>query len=168
MILKENINSCYYCFGQYVHRKIPRRYSWSWLSSFSFFYPYSYFLLWLILYKEYSYLPYQIVNIILLICIKNFLGTSLFHNNSNLNCFCYNGIWEIYVCLLSIKRVLLNRAPTSTKLHSPPPSSIQLHPALPSSTHLHLAHFSFHPALCNTLNNIWTKILHVIGQFPQI
>ena len=49
-----------------------------------------------------------------------------------------------------------------------PPSSIQLHPAPPMSTHVHPAHFSFHPALWNTLNNIWTKILHVIGQFPQI
>ena len=39
----------------------------------------------------------------------------------------------------------------SNQLHMPPPSSIHLH-----------------PALCNTLNNIWTKILHVIGQFPQI
>ena len=37
--------------------------------------------------------------------------------------------------------VLLNRAPSSTQLH---------------------------PAFCNNLNNIWTKILHVIGQFPQI
>ena len=35
-------------------------------------------------------------------------------------------------------------------------------------THLHPAHFSIHPALCNTLNVIRTKILHVIGQFPQI
>ena len=35
-------------------------------------------------------------------------------------------------------------------------------------THLlHPAHFSLHLALCNTLNVIRTKILHVIGQFPQ-
>ena len=34
--------------------------------------------------------------------------------------------------------------------------------------HLHQAHFSLHPALCNTLNVIRTKILHIIGQFPQI
>ena len=40
---------------------------------------------------------------------------------------------------------------TSTQLHPPPPSSFQ---PPPSSTHLHLAHFSLHPALCNTLNNI--------------
>ena len=38
----------------------------------------------------------------------------------------------------------------------------------PSSIHLHQAHFSLQPALWNTLNNIWTKILHVIGQFSQI
>ena len=56
------------------------------------------------------------------------------------------------------ERILLNCAP----------SSIHLHPAPPSSIHLHPAHFNLHPALCNTLNNIWTKILHVIGQFPQI
>ena len=60
----------------------------------------------------------------------------------------------------------LHPAPsTSTQLHPPPPSSFQ---PPPSSIHLHPAHFSLHPALCNTLNNIWTKILHVIGQFPQI
>ena len=63
------------------------------------------------------------------------------------------------------KRVLLNRAPTSTQLHSPPPTTTQL---ISTSTQLHPAHFSLHPPLCNTLNNIWTKILHVIGQFPQI
>ena len=44
----------------------------------------------------------------------------------------------------------------------------QLQPAPPSSIHLHPAHFSLHPAVCNALNNIWTKILHIIGQFPQI
>ena len=59
---------------------------------------------------------------------------------------------------LSLNWVLLNRAPTSTQLHTTPSTSTQLHPA----------HFSLHPALCNTLNNIWTKILYVIGQFPQI
>ena len=37
----------------------------------------------------------------------------------------------------------------------------------PSSTHLHPASFKLHPPLWNTLNNIWTNILHVIGQFPQ-
>ena len=36
-------------------------------------------------------------------------------------------------------------------------------------THLlHPAHFSLHPALYNTLNDIRTKISHVIEQFPQI
>ena len=71
--------------------------------------------------------------------------------------------------------VLLNRAPSSTHLHSPPPSSTQLHPSPPSSfqpppssIHLHPTHFSLHTALCNTLNVIRTKISHVIGQFPQI
>ena len=54
---------------------------------------------------------------------------------------------------------------SSTQLHLPPPSSFQ---PPPMSIHLPAAHFSLHPALCNTLNNIWTKILHVIGQFPQI
>ena len=47
--------------------------------------------------------------------------------------------------------VLLNRAPTSTQ---PISTSTQLHP--------------LHPALSNTLNNIWNKILHVVEQFPQI
>ena len=61
--------------------------------------------------------------------------------------------------------VLLNRAPTSTQLHAPPPSSFQLPP---SSIHLQPAHFSLPPALCNTINNLWTKMLYVIGQFPQI
>ena len=71
--------------------------------------------------------------------------------------------------------VLLNRAPTSTQLHLPPPSSTKLHPPpsstfqpSTSSTHVHPAHFSLYPALCNTLNVIRTKILHIIGQFPQI
>ena len=64
-----------------------------------------------------------------------------------------------------LKSVLLNRAPTSTQLRPPPPSSFQ-HP--PSSTHFHPAHFSLRPVLCNTLSNIWTKMFHVIGQFPQI
>ena len=62
-------------------------------------------------------------------------------------------------------RVLQNRAATSTQLHPPPPSSFQ---RPPSSIHLHPAHFSLQPAFCNTLNNIWTKILHVIGQFLQV
>ena len=52
-------------------------------------------------------------------------------------------------------RVLLNRAPNSIHLH---PAHFSLHPA----------HFSLHPALCNTLNSIWTKILHLIGQFPNL
>ena len=56
------------------------------------------------------------------------------------------------------KWVLLNHALTSTQHHPSPPSSIHLHPT----------HFSLLPALCNTLNVIRTKILHVIGQFPQI
>ena len=59
-----------------------------------------------------------------------------------------------------------------TQLHQAPSTSTNLHPAhfnlQTSSIHLRSAHFSLHPALCNTLNNIWTKILHVIGQFPQI
>ena len=40
-----------------------------------------------------------------------------------------------------------------------------LHPA-PSTSKLR--YLSLHPSLCNTLNNIRTKILHVIGQFSQI
>ena len=40
---------------------------------------------------------------------------------------------EMFISLL---RVLLNRAPTSTQLHPPPPSSIRLHPA----------HFNLHRA----------------------
>ena len=53
-------------------------------------------------------------------------------------------------------------------MHPPPPRSIHLHPAPPSSIHLRPVHFILHPALCNTVNNIWTKILHLIGQFPRI
>ena len=48
-------------------------------------------------------------------------------------------------------------------MHPPPPSSIHLHLAPHSTIHLHPAHFNLHPALCNTLNNIWIKILHVNG-----
>ena len=78
-------------------------------------------------------------------------------------------VFQHKICVFIISfiflRVLLNRAPTSTQLYLPPPSSIHLHPV---HFNLHPAYFSFHSALCNTLNNIWTKILHVIGQFPQI
>ena len=52
-----------------------------------------------------TYLPYQIANLILLTRIKNFLVISLFHNNSNVNHSCCNGIWER--CLLSIKHIFL-------------------------------------------------------------
>ena len=41
------------------------------------------------------------------------------------------------------------------------------HPAPSTSTQLHPGHFSLHSALCNTLNIIRTKILHVIGNFPK-
>ena len=41
---------------------------------------------------------------------------------------------EMFISLL---RVLLNRAPTSTQLHPPPPSFIHLHPAPSASTQLH-------------------------------
>ena len=53
---------------------------------------------------------------------------------------------------------------TQTQLHPPLPISIHLHPV---HFNLHPTHFSLHPALWNTLN-IWTKILQVIRQFPQI
>ena len=53
--------------------------------------------------------------------------------------------------LMCHQRVILNCAIAST-----------------SSIHLHPAHFNLQPAPCNTLNNIWTKILHITGQFPQI
>ena len=53
---------------------------------------------------------------------------------------------------------------SSIQLHSPPPRSFQLPD---SSIQLHPAHFSLHPALCNTLINIRTKIPNLIGQFPQ-
>ena len=66
---------------------------------------------------------------------------------------------------LSLNWVLLNRAPISTQHHTTLSASTQL---ISTSTQLHPANFSLHPALCSTLNNIWTKILHVIGQFPQI
>ena len=55
----------------------------------------------------------------------------------------------------------LHSAPsTSTQLHPPPPSRFQ---PPPSSIHLHPTHFSLHLALCNTLNNIRSKISDVIG-----
>ena len=57
---------------------------------------------------------------------------------------------------------------SSTHLHSTPPTSTQLHPPPLSSVQLHPAHFSLHPAVCNTLNIIRTKISNVIGQFPEI
>ena len=63
------------------------------------------------------------------------------------------------------RKVLINRAPTSTQLHPP---SLSLFQPSSSSIHLHPGHSSFHSALCNTLNFNRTKILHVLGQFPQI
>ena len=94
---------------------------------------------------------------------------------------CYAMFWSFSVCNVSqysivftevgvslclyLFRVLLNRAPSSNHLHPPPTGSFQ---PPPSSIHLHPAHFSFHPALCNTLSNIRTKISHVIALFPQI
>ena len=50
-------------------------------------------------------------------------------------------------------------------MHAAPPSSIYLQPA---DFNLHPADFSLHVALFNTLRYVWTKILHVIGQFPQL
>ena len=38
----------------------------------------------------------------------------------------------------------------------------------PRSIHLHPAHLNLHPALCNTLNVIRTKILDIIWQFSKI
>ena len=87
----------------------------------------------------------------------------------------------LFQILELFKRVLLNRALSSTQLHPAPSTSThlistynQLHPHLPtsfqpppSSIHLYPAHFSLHPALCNTLNVIRTKILHVIVNFPK-
>ena len=52
-----------------------------------------------------------------------------------------------------------------THLHPAPSTSTQL---ISTSIYLHPAHISLHPALCNTLNAIRTKLSHVIGQFPQI
>ena len=52
---------------------------------------------------------------------------------------------------------MLNHAPFSTQLHPPPPTSSDLHPA----------HFSLHPAVCNTLNAIRTKIQPAYGKFPE-
>ena len=42
-----------------------------------------------------------------------------------------------------------------------------LHPAPSTSSQFFLAHFSHHPAPCNTLNIIRTKLSHVTGQFGQ-
>ena len=44
---------------------------------------------------ERVYIPNRIVNLILLIRIKNFLVTFLFHNKPNENRSCYHGLWEI-------------------------------------------------------------------------
>ena len=57
--------------------------------------------------------------------------------------------------------------PSSIHLHPAATTSTQLHPASPSSIHPHPAHFNLHPASCNTLNVIRTKISHVIGQCPR-
>ena len=90
----------------------------------------------------------------------------------------------LFQILELFKRVLLNvhsAPPSSTQLHPAPSTSThlistsnQLHPHLPtsfqpppSSIHLYPAYFSLHPALCNTLNVIRTKILHVIVNFPK-
>ena len=76
----------------------------------------------------------------------------------------------------------LHPAPsTSTQLHPAPPSSTQLHPAPSTSTQLILTSTQLFPppftstqliSVCTSslqqINNILTKILHVIGQFPQI
>ena len=59
---------------------------------------------------------------------------------------------------------MLNRGPRSTYLHLPPLSSFQ---PPPNSTHLHATYFSFHSALCNTLNVIRNQKLNVIRQFPK-
>ena len=90
-ILKGKIHSSYYCLDQYFHRKIPRLYSWSWLSYFFFFYPHSCFLLWLSLQKDYTYLPYQIVDLVavFLICMLFYVfffwfGLTLALQQSNL------------------------------------------------------------------------------------
>ena len=51
---------------------------------------------------------------------------------------------------------------------NPPPSTpTQLISAFTELHPPHAAHFSLHPAFCNTLDVIRTKILHAIGQFPQ-
>ena len=42
-----------------------------------------------------------------------------------------------------------------------------LHPPPPCSIHLHSAHFSLHPALCNTLNAIRTKDIARNGVISQ-
>ena len=77
----------------------------------------------------------------------------------------YGKIWVSF-CLNTWKYfflgVILNHPPTSTQFHPPPPSLTQLHPPLLSSfpsppSSIHPAYFNLHPALCNTLNNIWTK-----------
>ena len=72
--------------------------------------------------------------------------------------------WFEY-CWGCCRGVLLNCAPSSTRLHPPPSSSFQ---PPPSSIYLDLAHFSVHTALRNTLNVIKAEISHVDGQFPQI
>ena len=37
----------------------------------------------------------------------------------------------------------------------------------PTHFNLHSAHLSLHPALCNTLNVIWTLISHILDNFPK-
>ena len=75
---------------------------------------------------------------------------------------------EIYVLgdfninLLFRDKYVLNKSKGITKLCT------HLHPAPSTSTQLISTSTQLHPALSNTLNNTWTKILHVIGQFPQV
>ena len=57
---------------------------------------------------------------------------------------------------------IMGIAKPCTHLHPAPSTSTQL---ISTSTYLHPAYISLHPALCNTLNAIRTKISHVIGQF---
>ena len=80
--------------------------------------------------------------------------------------YCVNVVVDIKPIYLNKRYLFQNKIYYLDKGITKP--CTHLHPAPSSSIDFHPAHFSLQPALCYTLNNIWNKILQVIGQFPQI
>ena len=111
---------------------------------------------------------------------NSYLPFPVFHPFSRHNIWAklYDLSWDIiirtvlYLCLLWKKKAITANHETSWKKKS---EEVFLMGITKPCTHLHsapstskLRYLSLHPSLCNTLNNIRTKILHVIGQFSQI